>query len=51
MDSVTPIPHAMAISASLVGWLMGVFWGLVGGLIFISGVRPALVDLEEVPAP
>jgi hypothetical protein len=32
-----------------VGWLMGVVWGLIGGLIFISGVRPNFVDLEEMP--
>ncbi|MCX6855109.1 MAG: lysylphosphatidylglycerol synthase transmembrane domain-containing protein [Verrucomicrobia bacterium] len=51
IHALTGLPQAMAISASLVGWLMGVVWGLIGGLIFISGSRPALVDLEEVPAP
>lgn len=51
IHALTGLPQAMAISASLVGWLMGVVWGLIGGLIFISGVRPALIDLEEVPSP
>jgi uncharacterized protein (TIRG00374 family) len=51
IHALTGLPQAMAISASLVGWLMGVVWGLIGGLIFISGSRPNLVDLVEVPAP
>ena len=46
IHALTGLPETLAVSASLVGWLMGVVWGLIGGLIFISGVRPSLVDLE-----
>lgn len=51
IHALTGLPETLAVSASLVGWLMGVVWGLIGGLIFISGVRPSLVDLEQVPTP
>jgi hypothetical protein len=46
IHALTGLPKTMAVSASLVGWLMGVVWGLIGGLIFVSGVRPSVVDLE-----
>jgi uncharacterized protein (TIRG00374 family) len=49
IHALTGLPQTLAVSASLVGWLMGVVWGLIGGLIFISGVRPNFVDLEEMP--
>lgn len=51
IHSLTGLPQSMAISASLVGWLMGVVWGLIGGLIFVSEVRPVIVDLEKVTPP
>lgn len=33
------LPAALAIAASLAGWLMNVAWGLLGGLLFIRGRR------------
>lgn len=51
IHALTGLPQSMAISASLVGWLMGVVWGLIGGLIFVSKDRPVIVDLENMPAP
>jgi uncharacterized membrane protein YbhN (UPF0104 family) len=38
MNGLTGLPGAMAISASLVGWLMGVLWGVVGGIVFLLGI-------------
>lgn len=40
MSSLIGLPHALSISASLAGWLFNVFWGLVGGLLFVFR-RPA----------
>jgi glycosyltransferase 2 family protein len=37
IHALTGIPEATAVSASLVGWLMGVAWGVVGGLLFLRG--------------
>lgn len=37
MQGLAGLPGATAVSASLVGWLMGVLWGLLGGLIFLKG--------------
>lgn len=37
MHGLTGLPEATAISASLMGWLMGVVWGLLGGLLFLRG--------------
>ncbi len=47
MHGLTGLPEATAVSASLVGWLMGVAWGLLGGLLFLRGSsrEPAAVAL------
>ncbi len=37
VHALTGLPEAVAVSASLAGWLMGVVWGLFGGLLFIRG--------------
>jgi len=37
MHGLTGLPEATAVSASLLGWLMGVTWGLLGGLLFLRG--------------
>lgn len=39
MNALTGLPEAIAVSASLAGWLMGVLWGLLGGALFILGNR------------
>ncbi len=41
MHAFTGMPGDVAISASLAGWLMGVFWALFGGLVFIRGTGAA----------
>lgn len=39
MHALTGLSEATAVSASLAGWLMGVVWGLAGGLLFVAGRR------------
>jgi uncharacterized membrane protein YbhN (UPF0104 family) len=39
MSALSGIPEATAVSASLAGWLMGVVWGLLGGVLFLCGGR------------
>ncbi|HEY1081983.1 MAG TPA: lysylphosphatidylglycerol synthase transmembrane domain-containing protein [Prosthecobacter sp.] len=41
VHTMTGLPEATAVSASLAGWLMSVVWGLFGGLLFIAGKRPS----------
>ncbi|MCA1963414.1 MAG: flippase-like domain-containing protein [Prosthecobacter sp.] len=42
MHGLTGLAEATAVSASLVGWLMGVFWGLIGGVLFLRGASRTL---------
>jgi len=37
IHALTGLPEALAVSASLAGWLMSVVWGALGGLLFICG--------------
>jgi hypothetical protein len=37
VHALSGVPEATAVSASLAGWLMGVIWGLLGGLLFVRG--------------
>jgi hypothetical protein len=48
VHGLTGLPGATAISASLVGWLMGVVWGVFGGVLFLRG---GAASLAEVPDP
>ncbi|MFM2167080.1 MAG: hypothetical protein RIS79_1451 [Verrucomicrobiota bacterium] len=33
------VPEAACVSAAFIGWLFSVFWGLVGGMLFLKGGR------------
>jgi uncharacterized membrane protein YbhN (UPF0104 family) len=33
------VPEAACVSAAFIGWLLSVFWGLVGGVLFLKGGR------------
>ncbi len=35
LAGIAGVPDAVGVSASLAGWLFGLFWGLVGGLFFL----------------
>ena len=35
MAALCGLPEATGVAASLAGWLFNVFWGLIGGAIFI----------------
>ena len=39
IHALTGLPSDTAVSASLAGWLIGVAWGLLGGLLFTAGSR------------
>lgn len=51
VHSMTGLPEAMAVSASLAGWLMSVVWGLFGGLLFVCGTRPSPAPENSIPEP
>ena len=40
LQALAGLPPATAVSASLAGWLMGICWALLGGLLFIRGRSP-----------
>ncbi len=46
MHALTGLPEATAVSASLVGWLMSVVWGVLGGLLFLKGGQSAALPDE-----
>lgn len=48
IHGLTGLPGATAVSASLVGWLMGVVWGLIGGLVFIGSPHAAEPELSAI---
>lgn len=45
LSGLAGVPEAVGVSASLVGWLLNVFWGGVGGLLFL---RAKHTHAEEV---
>jgi|JI6StandDraft_1071083.scaffolds.fasta_scaffold01838_4 uncharacterized protein (TIRG00374 family) len=49
IHALTGIPGATAVSASLVGWLMGVAWGVVGGVMFLRGVPASISEADSPP--
>ncbi|GEP42138.1 lysylphosphatidylglycerol synthase transmembrane domain-containing protein [Brevifollis gellanilyticus] len=50
MHALTGLPEATAVSASLVGWLMSVAWGVLGGLLFLKGGGKASLPSENSEA-
>lgn len=36
------VPQPVGISASLAGWIFNLFWGIVGGVIFLRARHPAI---------
>jgi uncharacterized membrane protein YbhN (UPF0104 family) len=47
VHGLTGLPGATAISASLVGWLMGVVWGVFGGVLFLRGGATSLAEAAD----
>lgn len=39
LSSFAGVPEAACVSAAFIGWLFSVFWGLVGGVLFLRGGR------------
>jgi uncharacterized membrane protein YbhN (UPF0104 family) len=48
LAGIAGVPDAVGISASLAGWLFNVFWGLVGGVLFLRS-RGSAPTSKEVP--
>lgn len=40
------VPEAVGVSASLAGWIFNLFWGIVGGLIFLRARHSAIIAPE-----
>ena len=40
------VPEAVGISASLTGWIFSLFWGIVGGVMFLSARHTAVIPPE-----
>jgi uncharacterized membrane protein YbhN (UPF0104 family) len=39
LSGLAGVPEAVGVSASLAGWLFNLFWGLVGGLLFLRAKK------------
>ncbi|WP_395740419.1 lysylphosphatidylglycerol synthase transmembrane domain-containing protein [Prosthecobacter sp.] len=44
------VPEAVGVSASLAGWIFSLFWGLVGGVLFLRARHTAIIPPEAVSA-
>jgi glycosyltransferase 2 family protein len=44
------VPEAVGVSASLAGWIFNLFWGIVGGVLFLRSRHPATHPPEEQSA-
>jgi uncharacterized membrane protein YbhN (UPF0104 family) len=51
VHALSGVPEATAVSASLAGWLMGVVWGLLGGLLFVRGGSAIPARTRPAPKP
>lgn len=40
------VPEAVGVSASLAGWLFSLFWGMVGGVMFLRARHAAIITPE-----
>ncbi len=40
------VPEAVGVSASLAGWIFNLFWGIVGGVMFLREKHAALIQPE-----
>jgi hypothetical protein len=40
------VPETIGVSASLAGWIFNLFWGVVGGVIFLRARHPATPSEE-----
>jgi hypothetical protein len=46
LAGIAGVPDAVGISASLAGWLFNLFWGLVGGVLFLLARHAGASKLE-----
>lgn len=50
LAGLAAVPEAVGVSASLAGWIFNLFWGLVGGVLFLRAKHTALITPEAVSA-
>jgi uncharacterized membrane protein YbhN (UPF0104 family) len=49
LSSFAGVPESACISAAFVGWLFTIFWGLIGGGIFLKGDEHPVVSHGSTP--
>lgn len=50
LAGLAAVPEAIGVSASLAGWMFNLFWGLVGGVLFLRAKHTAHIMPEAVSA-
>lgn len=50
LAGLASVPEAVGVSASLAGWLFSLFWGMVGGILFLRFKEKAVITSEVQPA-
>lgn len=53
MSAFSGMPASTAVAGSLAGWMFNVFWGLIGGVVFIltkPAGKTAREEMESLPA-
>lgn len=50
LAGLASVPEAVGVSASLAGWLFNLFWGIVGGVIFLRARHAVIMPAEVVSA-
>jgi uncharacterized membrane protein YbhN (UPF0104 family) len=50
LAGLASVPEAVGVSASLAGWIFNLFWGLVGGVLFLRAKHAAPLTPEAVSA-
>jgi uncharacterized membrane protein YbhN (UPF0104 family) len=50
LAGLAAVPEAVGVSASLAGWMFSLFWGVVGGLLFLRSKHTQIVTQEAQAA-
>lgn len=50
LSGLAAVPEAVGVSASLTGWLFNLFWGMVGGVLFLRSKHTPIIVPEAASA-
>jgi uncharacterized membrane protein YbhN (UPF0104 family) len=50
LSGLAAVPEAVAVSASLAGWLFSLFWGVIGGMMFLRSNHSPVTTQEAQSA-